>query len=62
MAASKLLTTKFKAGDEVGQWSPLPWWELSLRYLNLCPGIFGHVGKRLDKKAKVNFKIFDVTN
>ena len=24
--------------------------------------IFGHVGKRLDKKAKVNFNIYDVTN
>ena len=23
---------------------------------------FGHVGKRLDEKAKVNFKIHDVTN
>ena len=22
---------------------------------------FGHVGKRLDKKTKVNFKIYDVT-
>ena len=22
---------------------------------------FGHVGKRLDKKARVNFKIYDVT-
>ena len=24
--------------------------------------LFGHLGKRLDKKAKVNFKIQDVTN
>ena len=24
--------------------------------------IFGHVGKRLDKKAKINFKIYDFTN
>ena len=28
-----------------------------LRYLNFCLDIFGQVGKRLDKKAKVNFKI-----
>ena len=26
-----------------------------------CPEFFGHVGKRLDKKAKVIFKIHDVT-
>ena len=32
-----------------------------LRYLNFCPDFFGHVGKRLDKKAKANFKICDVT-
>ena len=25
------------------------------------PDFSGHVGKRLDKKAKVNFKIYDVT-
>ena len=24
--------------------------------------IFGHVGKRLDKKAKINAKIYDITN
>ena len=24
--------------------------------------IFGHIGKRLDKNAKVNFQIYDVTN
>ena len=29
------------------------------RYFNLCPSFFGHVGKRLDEKAKVNFKIYD---
>ena len=23
---------------------------------------FGHVGKQLDKKAQINFKIYDVTN
>ena len=32
-----------------------------LRYINFCPGICGHVGKQLDKKA-VNFKIYDVRN
>ena len=32
-----------------------------LRYLNFCPSIFGLVGKGLDKKAKVNFKIYDNT-
>ena len=31
-----------------------------LRYLNFCLDIFGQVGKRLDKKAKVNFKIYNV--
>ena len=35
---------------------------LLLRYLNFCPEILGHIGKRLDKKVKVNFKIFDVIN
>ena len=33
-----------------------------LRFLNFCPDFFGHVGKRFDKKAKVNFKIYDVIN
>ena len=27
-----------------------------------CTDFFAHVGKRLDKKAKVNFKIYDVTD
>ena len=27
-----------------------------LETINFCPDFFGHVGKRLDKKAKVNFK------
>ena len=27
-----------------------------------CPDIFDHVEKRLDKKGKVDFKIFDVIN
>ena len=26
-----------------------------------CPDLFDHVGKRLDKKGKVNFKIYDAT-
>ena len=33
-----------------------------LRYLNICLDFFDHVGKRPDKKAKVNFKIYDVRN
>ena len=33
-----------------------------LRYLNFRPDFFGHERKRLDKKAEVNFKIYDVTN
>ena len=28
----------------------------------LCSDFFGHVGKRFDKKAEVNFKIYDVIN
>ena len=28
-----------------------------LRYTNFCHDIFCHVGKRLDKKAEVNFEI-----
>ena len=32
-----------------------------LRYLSFCPNFCGHVGKWLAKKAKVNFKIYDVT-
>ena len=31
-----------------------------LRYLIFCPDFFDHVGKRLDKKAKDNFKIYEV--
>ena len=27
-----------------------------------CSDFFGHVGKWFDKKAKVDFKIYDVTN
>ena len=33
-----------------------------LRFLNLCNDIFDHVEQRLDKKATVNFKIYDVTD
>ena len=33
-----------------------------LRYLHFYPDIFGYVGKRLDKKAELNFKIYGVTN
>ena len=33
-----------------------------LRYLNFCPDFSDYVGKRLDKKAKVNFKIYDITD
>ena len=29
-----------------------------LRYLNFCYDLLVHVGKQLDKKAKVNFKIY----
>ena len=32
-----------------------------LKIFNFCPDFFCHAGKRLDKKAKVNFKIYDVT-
>ena len=32
-----------------------------LRYFNFfCPGYFGHVVKRFDKKAKVKFKFCNV--
>ena len=32
---------------------------MSLRYLNLYPDFFGQVGKLLDTKAKVKFKLYD---
>ena len=35
---------------------------LFLRYLHFYPDNFGYAGKRLDKKAEVNFKIYDVPN
>ena len=31
------------------------------RYLNFCADFFDNVGKRIDKKATVNLKIYDVT-
>ena len=34
---------------------------LFLRYLNFCFDFFGHMVERLDKKFKVNLKIYDVT-
>ena len=33
-----------------------------LRYSNFCPDFFGHLGKRLDKKAKINFKIYNAAD
>ena len=33
-----------------------------LRYLQFCPDFFCYIGKQLDKKTKVNFRIYDVTN
>lgn len=32
-----------------------------LRYSDFCPDFFGHIGKRLNKKAGINFIIYDVT-
>ena len=32
------------------------------KYINFCHDFFGHVGKGTNKKAKVNFKIYDVAN
>ena len=33
-----------------------------LRYLGFCPNFYGHVGKWLDEKAKVNFKYYGATD
>ena len=33
-----------------------------LRYLQFCSDFFCYIGKQLDKKTKVNLKIYDVTN
>ena len=35
---------------------------LFILYLNFCLDFFGNVEKRLDKKTKFNFKIYDVTD
>ena len=35
---------------------------LFLRYLIFFPNFLAHVGKRLDKTVKVNFKVYDVAN
>ena len=32
-----------------------------LKIFNFCLGFFNHMGKELDKKAKVHFKIYGVT-
>ena len=34
---------------------------LKLLYLNFCPDLFVRMGIWFDKKAKVSFKIYDVT-
>ena len=31
-------------------------------FSNFCADIFGHLGKRINRKTKVNFKIDEVTN
>ena len=33
-----------------------------LRFLNFCSNFFGHVVKQLNKKPKVNFRIYDHKN
>ena len=33
-----------------------------LRHLSFCPDFLAREGKRLNKKAKTNFKIYDVMN
>ena len=33
-----------------------------LRYSNFYPDLFDHAGKRVNKKSKVNFKVYDVVN
>ena len=40
---------------------PSPKLFLFSRYLRFCPDFFAIVEKRLDKKGKVNFKMYDVT-
>ena len=34
---------------------------LCMKGLNFCPDFFDHVGQRLDKKAKVSLKTYDIT-
>ena len=33
-----------------------------VKIFNFCPDFFGHVGKWLDKKTEIIFKIYDVIN
>ena len=33
-----------------------------IKFFYFCPDFFGHVGKKIDKEAKVNFKIHNVPN
>ena len=33
----------------------------TLKIFKSCADFFGHVGRRLDKRAKVSFKIYDIT-
>ena len=33
-----------------------------LKILNFCHAFFGHVGKRLDKRARVKLQIYDFNN
>ena len=33
-----------------------------LKVFKICPDFFDNVGKRLHKKGKVNFKIYDLTD
>ena len=33
-----------------------------MRYLSFCHDVCGHAQKGFDKKAKVNFRIYDVTD
>ena len=37
------------------------YWKLFLFLFNIVSWLFGDLGKQLDKKAKVEFKIYDVT-
>ena len=32
------------------------------KFLYFCIDFYGHLGKQLDKKTKVNFKIYDIKN